>query len=162
MCSRFLTSVRTDVQRNVTRSHRLRQLHYGFWDFKNGVCHAMKITMAESKRDNMLLCFVFCSQIVSVEATTSNSSNHVVRTMLLLRPQRPYGLLETGSPGLPPLLLHNHSRALFLKCCFTSTETVRTIRDGEPRTPASTFTQLLSAVQFSSMFFYVHRDRTDY
>ena len=28
-------------------------------------------------------------------------------------------------------------------CCFTSTETVRTIRDGEPRTATSTFTQLL-------------------
>ena len=31
-----------------------------------------------------------------------------------------------------------------IQCCFTSTETVRTIRDGEPRTSASTFTQLLS------------------
>ena len=27
---------------------------------------------------------------------------------------------------------------------FTSTETIRTIRDGEPRTAASTFTQLSS------------------
>ena len=31
----------------------------------------------------------------------------------------------------------------FLKCCFTSTETMRTIRDGEPRAATSTFTQLL-------------------
>ena len=29
-------------------------------------------------------------------------------------------------------------------CCFTSTETIRTVRDGEPRTITSTFTQLLS------------------
>ena len=29
--------------------------------------------------------------------------------------------------------------------CFTSTETVRTIRDGEPRTATSTFTQLLNS-----------------
>ena len=29
-----------------------------------------------------------------------------------------------------------------LQCCFTSTETIRTIRDGEPRTDTSTFTQL--------------------
>ena len=31
-------------------------------------------------------------------------------------------------------------------CCFTFTETVRTIRDEEPWTAASTFTQLLSSV----------------
>ena len=31
-----------------------------------------------------------------------------------------------------------------LQCCFTSTETIKTIRDGEPRTVTSTFTQLLS------------------
>ena len=27
-----------------------------------------------------------------------------------------------------------------VQCCFTSTETIRTIRDGEPRTATSTFT----------------------
>ena len=32
-----------------------------------------------------------------------------------------------------------------VQCCFTSTETLRTIRDGEPRTATSTFTQLLSS-----------------
>ena len=31
-----------------------------------------------------------------------------------------------------------------VQCCFT--ETIRTIRDGEPRTATSTFTQLLSSV----------------
>ena len=31
-----------------------------------------------------------------------------------------------------------------LQCCFTSTETVRTIMDGESRTATWTFTQLLS------------------
>ena len=30
-----------------------------------------------------------------------------------------------------------------VRCCFTSTETIRTIRIGEPRTSTSTFTQLL-------------------
>ena len=30
----------------------------------------------------------------------------------------------------------------FVQCCFTSTEFVRIIRDGEPRTAASTFTRL--------------------
>ena len=33
----------------------------------------------------------------------------------------------------------------FLRCCLTSTETVRIIRDGEFRTATSTFTQLLSS-----------------
>ena len=32
-----------------------------------------------------------------------------------------------------------------IQCCFTSTETVRTVRDGEPRTATSTFTHLLSS-----------------
>ena len=33
-----------------------------------------------------------------------------------------------------------------VQCCFTSTETTRTVSDGEPRTATSTFTQLLSSV----------------
>ena len=32
------------------------------------------------------------------------------------------------------------------QCCFTSTETIRLIRDGEPRTATSISTQLLSSV----------------
>ena len=32
-----------------------------------------------------------------------------------------------------------------VQCCFTSTEIVRTIRDGEPGTATSTFTQFLSS-----------------
>ena len=78
-----------------------------------------------------------------------------------LRPQRPYGLLGAGSPGRPPRLSHsscalNNSSS---QCCFTSTETVRTIRDGEPRTATSTFTQLLSSVSvFVSALLYVHRN----
>ena len=31
-----------------------------------------------------------------------------------------------------------------VQCCFTSTETTRTVRDGEPRTSTSTLTQLLT------------------
>ena len=34
----------------------------------------------------------------------------------------------------------------FFQCCFTSTETIRTIRDGEPRTATSIFTQLLGGM----------------
>ena len=32
-----------------------------------------------------------------------------------------------------------------IQCCFTPTETIMTIRDGEPRTATSTFSQLLSS-----------------
>ena len=42
-----------------------------------------------------------------------------------------------------------HSYYVFtslVQCCFTSTETIRLIRDGESRTATSTFTQLLSSV----------------
>ena len=48
-----------------------------------------------------------------------------------------------------------------VQCCFTPTETVRTIRDGKPRTPISIFTQLLSyerETELSSVLLYVHRD----
>ena len=41
---------------------------------------------------------------------------------------------------------HGRLLLLLLQCCFTSTETVRTIRDGEPRTSTSTFTQLLNSL----------------
>ena len=47
-----------------------------------------------------------------------------------------------------------------VQCCFTSTETVGTIRDEEPKTSTSAFTQLLSFV--TSMLLYVHRDHKDY
>ena len=36
-------------------------------------------------------------------------------------------------------------------CSFTPTETVRLIRDGEPRTATSTFTQLLSSVNWATI-----------
>ena len=48
-------------------------------------------------------------------------------------------------------VVHVHVRAcVHVRCCFTSTETERTTRDGEPRTFTSTFTQLLSSVSVSS------------
>ena len=53
----------------------------------------------------------------------------------------------------------------FFKCYFTSTETIRTIWDGEPRTATSTFTQLLSSLKISgprSMSLYGHKDSKDY
>ena len=43
-----------------------------------------------------------------------------------------------------------HAPLLVVHCCFTSTETVRIIRDGGPKTSTSSFTQLLS----SDMLFY--------
>ena len=45
---------------------------------------------------------------------------------------------------------------IFFKCCFTPTETVRTIRDGEPRTSTSSFTQLPAC---TSLLYYETRDQ---
>ena len=47
-----------------------------------------------------------------------------------------------------------------VQCCFSSTETLRTIRDGEPRTATSTSTQVLSSDQpcSSRALLYVHTD----
>ena len=58
-----------------------------------------------------------------------------------LRSQRPYGLLETSTLTVTRLLSSESSILSFVQCCFTSTETVRTGRDGEPRTASSTVTQ---------------------
>ena len=46
--------------------------------------------------------------------------------------------------GLPSL--HQARHSFQFQCCFTSSETVRTVSDGEPRTSTSAFTQLLSSV----------------
>ena len=47
--------------------------------------------------------------------------------------------------------------------CFKPTDTIRPIRDEEPRTATSTFTQVLSSecLSSSSVLLYVHRDRKD-
>ena len=41
----------------------------------------------------------------------------------------------------PQLLSSDSSK---VQCCFMSTETIRSLKDGEPRTATSTFTQLQS------------------
>ena len=63
-----------------------------------------------------------------------------------------------------PLYLYACCVTILLQCCFTSTETVRTITNEERRTTTSTFTQVLSSdgEAIRSMLLYVHRDRTDY
>ena len=63
--------------------------------------------------------------------------------------------------GRPPRLSHSSLALLSLSLCllllllllFTSTETIRTIWDGEPRTATSAFTQLLN----SALFFFFFR-----
>ena len=69
-----------------------------------------------------------------------------------LRPQRQYGLLKTGSPGRPPWVLLLE----WLKCVFTSTETVRTIKDGQPRTAP-----LSSVGWMVEVLLYVHKNRRE-
>ena len=55
------------------------------------------------------------------------------------------GTIRDWSPGHLPLLSHNSGlgSVLPLQCCFTSTETVR---EGDPRSLTSSFTQLLGSV----------------
>ena len=69
-----------------------------------------------------------------------------------LRPQRPYGLTRTSTSTFTKLL---SSAELWVQvlCCFTSTETTKTIRDVEPRTSTSTFKQLLSSLTALFYFF---------
>ena len=75
-----------------------------------------------------------------------------------LRPRKPKGLLGTGRRAqdghfdfhTAPELSH------LLQCCSTSTEAIRLIRDGEPRTASSTFTQLLSSVAAPCLFTQTH------
>ena len=52
--------------------------------------------------------------------------------------------LSTGPTALPG---SNCAASVQVQCCFTSTETIRTIRNGEPRTATSLFTQLLISEQ---------------
>ena len=67
----------------------------------------------------------------------------------LLSLQRSHGLLgaagepRTATPTFTQFRLSSALR-IQVQCCFTCTETIRTIRDREPSTSTSTFTQLLS------------------
>ena len=103
--------------------------------------------------------------------TSTSTFTHLLYSVLCLqfsvalRPQRPYGLLGTGAQDVhldfhTPSVLCSVSA---VQCCFTSTETVRTIRDGSPGRPprlSHTFCTLFCVC--SSVLLYVHRDRTDY
>ena len=69
-----------------------------------------------------------------------------------LRPQRPYGPLGTGKPRtatstFTQLLSSVSLDCVQVQCCFTSTVTVRTIRDGEPRTATASELCLAMPVQ---------------
>ena len=65
------------------------------------------------------------------------------------RPQGPYGLLGTGSPGRPPRRSHSsrvqnpHTSSNVASRPLT--ESVPTTREGQPGTSTSTFTQLLGS-----------------
>ena len=76
------------------------------------------------------------------------SSPDSAKEVRILHFQQPRDLL----PARP----ESHGSCMILvqvqiQCCFKSTETVGTIRDGEPRTSTSTFTQLLSSDAFDSV-----------
>ena len=79
----------------------------------------------------------------------------VIQSNVASRPQRPCGLLGTGSPGRP-LDFHTASElptSSFRNVALTSREKVGNIRDREPRTSTSTFTQLLNSDQVTNIHF---------
>ena len=69
-----------------------------------------------------------------------------------LRPQRPYRLTRTSTSTFTKPL---SSADLWVQvlCCFTSTETTKTVRDVEPWTATSTFTQRLNSLTALFCFF---------
>ena len=77
------------------------------------------------------------AQDVHLDFHTAPALRVVLSFNVALRPQRPYGLLGTESPGRPPRLPHSSCPPCcpLVQCCVTSTETVRTIRDGGPGRP---------------------------
>ena len=70
----------------------------------------------------------------------------------LTKPSRPVGCRELCEQGCGPgLSFPTPFSPLPFQCCFTCTETIRLrlVKDREPRTSTSTFTQLLSSDPYS-------------
>ena len=92
--------------------------------------------------------FIHHADLLSLTRVRCRTPVHFQFTMLI------YAHLDFASNS--PVLIHHDlgltrrvpfqftmllsSLYAFFKCCFTSKETVRTIRDGEPRTSTSAFT----------------------
>ena len=81
----------------------------------------------------------------------------------LLRPEAKDGPTHYESPAPPPCSDHSWVLVTWkfssVQRCITSSETIETISDGEPRTATTTSTQLLSSgivSRSSSMLLYVH------
>ena len=60
---------------------------------------------------------------------------------------------RTATSTFTRLLSAELLKVLQVPCCFTSTETIKTIRDGKLRTVTSTFTQLLRSELLTSYEF---------
>ena len=108
-------------------------------------------------------CIICCCRsdgTIDVWASGSHAvvSRTVDHTVLSSNPPLPTGqtvLMQSSSTDLQSKTHNTVWVNSFVQCCFTSTETVPTIRDGEPRTPTSTFTQLLSSEQISRSSWYL-------
>ena len=82
-------------------------------------------------------------------ATRTTSQSMRVATATYYEQQNLAQHVPFGSAFLKACLLTSTEdvNSVPVQCCFTSTEAVRTIRDGEPWTATPTFTQLLSSVR---------------
>ena len=74
--------------------------------------------------------FLYTDAAVGEECSLDTSNSHAVSPVHLPNTSSVAGVTRTAAQ---------------VQFCFTSSETKRTIRDGEPRTAASTFTQLLGS-----------------
>ena len=116
-----------------------------------------QLLSSDSERKNVQCCCTSTEAIGTIRDGEPRTATSTVTLLLstegdgeggkfnVVLPQRPQGLLGTGNPGRPPRLTFTQLLSSVLEnfqvqCCFTSTETIRTIRDGEPRTSTSTFT----------------------
>ena len=103
-------------------------------------------------------CIICCCRsdgTIDVWASGSHAvvSRTVDHTVLSSNPPLPTGqtvLMQSSSTDLQSKTHNTVWVNSFVQCCFTSTETVPTIRDGEPRTPTSTFTRTIPELWVNS------------
>ena len=113
-------------------------------------------------------------RIITVQVQRCFTSTENIRTIISIRDGEPRTatstftqLLNSGTAGVQCCLTSTETVRIItvqVQRCFTSTENIRTIisiRDGEPRTATSTFTQLLSSGSSSSVLPHVHRNNKD-
>ena len=104
---------------------------------------------------------VFSSYPTPLFVTSRMTELNEFECNVALRPQRPYGLFHFGTSREPRTATSTFTQVLsseifhaFVLCCFTSTETVRTVRDQDGHLDFHTAAELC----VRSVLLYVYRD----